>query len=253
MDGPTMPREFALPTSLRLELDAQRMHASVPTAPSESSVLAAALARLPDFFDLSACAIVAVIVFPTMFFPGLSPVMGALASLSVCGLAMAAGLAAAPVWAVIRRRHGLGVTLTAAYFLLGAAMASAAFLPGRATVGVAGLWMLAASRLAVGLALGGTRQDRRRGGEIAEMGLAVLLGVALTAALFAALAASLQPPDFVAWGWRYPFVMGPALNIVALFARLRLVAAAPTGWPGDRGRLRLASLTVSSQARPLGR
>jgi hypothetical protein len=45
------------------------------------------------------------------------------------------------------------------------------------------------------------------------------------------LAASLQPPDFVAWGWRYPFMMGPALNIVALFARLRLVAVEPAGWP----------------------
>lgn len=248
-----MPPDFALPTSLRLELDAQRMHAPEPAAPPDSSVLAAALARLPGFFDLSACAIVAVMVFPTMFFPGLSRVLGALASLAVCGLAVAAGYAAAPVWAVIRRRHGLGVTLTAAYFLLGAATASAGFLPGRATVGVAALGMLAASRLAVGLALGGTRQGRRRGGEMAKTGLAAFLGLSLTAALFAALAASLQPPDFVAWGWRYPFVMGPALNIVALFARLRLVAADPTGWPGDRGRPRLASLTVNSQTRPSGR
>ena len=247
-----MLRDFALPTSLRLELDAQRMHAPEPTAPRDSSPLAAALARLPGFYDLSACAIVAVMVFPTMYLPGLSPVLGALASLSVCSLAVAAGYAAAAVWAVIRCRHGLGVTLTAAYFLLGAATASAAFLPDRATVGIAAFGMLAASRLAVGLALGGTRQGRRRGGERAKTGLPVLLALALTAALFAALAASLQPPDFIAWGWRYPFVMGPALNIVALFTRLRLVAADPAGWPGDR-RLRLASLTVNSQARPSAR
>jgi MFS family permease len=226
-----MPREFALPTSLRLELDAQRMHAPEPTASPDRSVLAAALARLPGFCDLSACAIVAVMVFPTMFFPGLSPILGALASLSVCSLAVAAGYAAAPAWAVIRRRHGLGVTLTAAYFLLGAATASVAFLPGRATVGVAAIAMLAASRLALGLALGGTRQGRRRGGEMAKTGLTVFLALALTATLFAVLAASLQPPDFVAWGWRYPFMMGPALNIVALFARLRLVAVEPAGWP----------------------
>jgi MFS family permease len=248
-----MQRDFALPTSMRLELDAQRMHAPEWTAPPDRSDLAAAIARLPGFCDLSACTIVAVIVFPTMFFPGLSPVFGALASLSVCGLAVAAGYTAAPLWAVIRRRHGLGVTLTAAYFLLGAATASAAFLPGRATVGAAALGMLAASRLALGLALGGTRQGRRRSGEMAKTGLAVLLALALTAGLFAALAASLQPPDFVAWGWRYPFVMGPALNIVALFARLRLVAADPAGWPSDRGRLRLASLAVDPQTRPLGR
>jgi MFS family permease len=248
-----MPREFALPTSLRLELDAQRMHAPKVPASPDSSVLAAALASLPAVFDLSASVIVAVLVFPNMFFPGLSPVVGALASLSVCGLSVAAGYVAAPVWAVIRRRHGLGVTLTAAYFLLGAAMASAAFLPGRATVGLAALGMLAASRLAMGLALGGTRQGRRRGGDRAKTGLGVLLGIALTVALFTALAESLQPPDFVAWGWRYPFMMGPALNIVALFARLRLVAAGPAGWPGDRGGPRLTSLTVSPHGRPTGR
>ncbi len=247
-----MPRDFALPTSLRLELDARRMHARGPTAPPDSFVLAAALARLPGFCDLSACAIVAVIVFPTMFFPELSPVLGALASLSVCGLAVAAGYAAAPMWVVIRRRHGLGVTLTAAYFLLGAATASAAFVPGRATVGLAALGMVVASRLAVGLALGGTRQGRRRGDGMAKTGLVVLLALALTAGLFAALAASLQPPDFVAWGWRYPFVIAPALNIVALFARLRLVAADPAGWPGDGGRLHIASPTVNPQTRPSG-
>ena len=36
--------------------------------------------------------------------------------------------------------------------------------------------------------------------------------------------ALLTPEDFLSWGWRYPFFVALAVNVVALFARLRLVA-----------------------------
>src|SRR3546814_19068024 len=45
----------------------------------------------------------------------------------------------------------------------------------------------------------------------------------LAAALFAFLYASLKEADFYDWGWRYPFYVAFAINVVALFARLRLV------------------------------
>ncbi|HEX7156387.1 MAG TPA: MFS transporter, partial [Burkholderiaceae bacterium] len=35
--------------------------------------------------------------------------------------------------------------------------------------------------------------------------------------------ASLGSDDFLSWGWRYPFFVALAINVVALFARLRLV------------------------------
>jgi MFS family permease len=44
------------------------------------------------------------------------------------------------------------------------------------------------------------------------------------AALFAYLWGSLAATDFLDWGWRYPFYVAFAINVVALFARLRLVA-----------------------------
>jgi MFS family permease len=36
--------------------------------------------------------------------------------------------------------------------------------------------------------------------------------------------AELKPDDFLEWGWRYPFYVAFAINVVALFARLRLVS-----------------------------
>src|SRR3546814_2419194 len=37
------------------------------------------------------------------------------------------------------------------------------------------------------------------------------------------LISALPAEDFLAWGWRYPFFVAFAINVVALFARLRIV------------------------------
>ncbi len=42
-------------------------------------------------------------------------------------------------------------------------------------------------------------------------------------ALFAFFMNALSPEDFLDWGWRYPFFVAFAINVVALFARLRIV------------------------------
>jgi MFS family permease len=50
------------------------------------------------------------------------------------------------------------------------------------------------------------------------------VGFAIAAGLFAYLLANLSGQDFLEWGWRYPFYVAFAINVVALFARLRLVS-----------------------------
>jgi len=56
------------------------------------------------------------------------------------------------------------------------------------------------------------------------------IGFALASILFGYFVANLSSEDFLSWGWRYPFFVAFAINVVALFARLRLVA---TGEFGD--------------------
>jgi MFS family permease len=50
------------------------------------------------------------------------------------------------------------------------------------------------------------------------------LGLLVATGLFAYFLAILSTEDFLTWGWRYPFFVVLAINVVALFARLRLVA-----------------------------
>ena len=49
------------------------------------------------------------------------------------------------------------------------------------------------------------------------------IGFMVASALFLFLHLTLTQADFLEWGWRYPFFVAFAINVVALFARLRLV------------------------------
>jgi len=59
----------------------------------------------------------------------------------------------------------------------------------------------------------------------------------LACSLFAFFVANLTSEDFLSWGWRYPFFVAFAINVVALFARLRLVLTSEFGTLLNRSEL----------------
>jgi MFS family permease len=92
-------------------------------------------------------------------------------------------------------------------------------------------------RIGQGIALGGSwdglpsllalNAPRERRGWYAMLGqLGAPVGLMLATGLFAFLLYSVSSQDFLDWGWRYPFYVAFAINVVALFARLRLVSTA---------------------------
>jgi MFS family permease len=50
------------------------------------------------------------------------------------------------------------------------------------------------------------------------------LGLIMASGLFVYFVTRLSAQDFLDWGWRYPFCVAFAINVVALFARLRIVS-----------------------------
>jgi MFS family permease len=72
------------------------------------------------------------------------------------------------------------------------------------------------------LALNAPRERRGWYSMIPQLGAP--LGLLVATALFAYFLSILSTADFLSWGWRYPFFVALAINVVALFARLRLVA-----------------------------
>jgi MFS family permease len=194
------------------------------------------IGRASEYFDFFVYGIASALVFPSIFFPFADRLTGTLYAFAVFSLAFLARPFGTAISMMVQRRYGRQAKLAGALFLLGTATAGIAFLPGYERIGVAAIVLLAVLRIAQGLALGGSwdglpsllalSAPQNRRGWYAMLGqLGAPLGFAVAAALFAFLTSSLTSEDFLSWGWRYPFYVAFAINVVALFARLRLVAA----------------------------
>jgi MFS family permease len=192
------------------------------------------IGRTSEYFDYFVYGIASVLVFPAVFFPGASHLNGILYSFLIFSFAFISRPLGSVLFMALQRRFGRAAKLTVALFLLGTSTAGIAFLPGYADLGKTAIVLLACLRIGQGIALGGSwdglpsllalSAPQGRRGWYAMMGqLGAPLGFALAAGLYALLNTSLEPADFLSWGWRYPFFCAFAINVVALFARLRLV------------------------------
>jgi MFS family permease len=221
--------------SATLERDARLAHADDHAVDPGEIAVGVVIGRTSEFFDFFVYAIGSVLVFPRLFFPDFDPFTGTLYSFAIFSLAFVARPIGSFIFTAIDRRHGRGTKLTIALFLLGGSTAAISFLPGYARIGAEAIVFLALFRIGQGLALGGAwdglasllalnAPEHRRGWYAMMPQLGAPLGFILAGGLFAFLINSLPDADFLEWGWRYPFFVAFALNVVALFARLRLVA-----------------------------
>lgn len=192
------------------------------------------IGRTSEFFDFFVYAIASVIVFPKLVFPFVDALTGTLYSFAIFALAFVARPIGSVIFIAIDRAYGRGTKLTLALFLLGSATVALAFLPGYEQIGVYAIWLLAFFRILQGIALGGSwdglasllavnAPENRRGWYAMIPQLGAPLGLMVASGLFAYFAANLSAEDFFSWGWRYPFFVAFAINVVALFARLRIV------------------------------
>ena len=194
------------------------------------------IGRICQSFDLFVFGIGCVLAFPSVFFPFASHMDGIFYSFLLFALAFVARPLGSMFFVVLQRYFGVAAKLTIALFLLGMATAGTAFLPGYTSWGGYAIVVLAVLRFAQGFALGGSwnglaslaalkAPKDKRGWYAMLPQLADPIGFILAAALFAYIWAALTPQEFVDWGWRYPFFAAFAINIVSLFASLRMVVA----------------------------
>ncbi len=213
-------------------------HAHGGRAQSHTSVadmaVGVVIGRSSEFFDFFVYAIASVLVFPRVMFPFLDPLQGVLWSFALFALAFVARPFGTLIFMAVDRRFGRGVKLTAALFLLGCSTAGIAFMPNYALAGGYAILILAIMRIAQGIALGGTwdglasllamnAPEGQRGWYAMIPQIGAPVGLFVASALFIYLITGLSEQDFLDWGWRYPFFVAFAINVVALFARLRIV------------------------------
>lgn len=230
-----MSAQTAQPKSDSIEQDARRINARHGTVNPGEIAIGVIIGRTSEFFDFFVYAIASVLVFPALVFPYVDVVTGVTYSFAVFALAYVARPFGSWLFMTIDRRHGRGVKLTIALFLLGGSTMSVAFIPSYDRIGWGAVVALCVLRVGQGLALGGTwdglssllalnAPKDRRGWYAMIPQLGAPLGLLVASGLFAFFQASLSTVDFLDWGWRYPFFVAFAINVVALFARLRIVA-----------------------------
>ena len=192
------------------------------------------IGRASEYFDYFVYGIASVLVFPFIFFPFETRLDGTLWSFALFALAFIARPIGSIVFFDIQRRWGRSTKLTLALFVLGTSTVGIAFLPGYGALGYMAIVLLALFRVGQGIALGGSwdglpsllalSAPPNRRGWYAMLGqLGAPVGFMIASALYLLLVATLSQEDFLSWGWRYPFFCAFAINVVALFARLRLV------------------------------
>ena len=202
-------------------------------APGEIAI-GVVIGRASEHFDFFVFGIACVLVFPGVFFPFASTLEGMLYGFAIFSMAFVARPFGTALFMTIQRVWGRSVKLTTSLFLLGTATAGIAFLPSYESLGGTAIFLLAMFRILQGVALGGSwdglpsllvlnapREKRSWYAMIGQLGAP--LGFLVANLLFFYLINSVNAEDFQAWAWRYPFFVAFAINVVALFARLRLV------------------------------
>ena len=192
------------------------------------------IGRTSEFFDFFVYAIASVLVFPKVMFPFAAPLEALLWSFAIFALGFVSRPLGTLIFMAIDRRWGRGAKLTLALFLLGCSTAGIAFTPDYSVAGVYEILILTMMRISQGIAVGGTWDglasllamnvsENERGWYAMIPQLGAPLGLFVASALFVYLVTVLPEGDFLGWGWRYPFFVAFAINVVALFARLRIV------------------------------
>jgi len=209
-------------------------------APSTDSVapgdiaVGVVIGRASEYFDFFVFGIASVLVFPSVFFPFVDRLQGTLYAFVLFSLAFVVRPLGTVAGMWLQRRFGRSAKLSLALLLLGCATAGMALLPSYQVLGASAIILLALCRIGQGLALGGSwdglpsllalNAPEARRGWYAMLGqLGAPLGFLIACSLFAYLWGHLSSQEFLDWGWRYAFFAAFAINVVALFARLRLV------------------------------
>src|SRR5512138_2910509 len=186
-----------------------------------------------EYFDFYIYATAAVLVFPTLFFPSEDPTSATLQSFATFALAFFARPVGSALFGHFGDRIGRKTTLVAALLTMGLSTVAIGALPTYDTIGLAAPALLALCRFGQGLGLGGEwggavllATENAPPGKRAWYGMFPQLGAPIgficSTGIFVLLTELLTDRQFMAWGWRIPFLASTALVFVGLYVRLRL-------------------------------
>lgn len=182
-----------------------------------------------EFYDFTLYGLTAVI-FSQLFFPSTTPLVGLLAAFATFGVAFVVrplgGLFFGALGDRIGRRKVLAITLLS----IGGATAAMGLLPGYTQIGAWAPALLLLCRLVQGFSAGGESVGAPsfvfEHAPVDRRGLWLNITIAATAlpsvvagTMILILSASMPDEDFIAWGWRIPFLLALPLALFGVWIR----------------------------------
>ncbi|HEY0626583.1 MAG TPA: MFS transporter [Allosphingosinicella sp.] len=186
-----------------------------------------------EWYDFFLYGSAAALVFNKLFFPSYDPLTGTLLSFATYAL----GFVARPVGGIVFGHYGDRIgrkrLLMLSLILMGVATVLIGCLPTYAQIGIWAPILLILLRLVQGFAVGGEwggavlmaaeHGDAGRRGFWASWPQAgVAAGSLLSAGILALMSQMQSETDFLAWGWRVPFLLSALLVVVGWYIRNRV-------------------------------
>jgi MFS transporter, MHS family, shikimate and dehydroshikimate transport protein len=216
--------------ALRVEQHQAQYRQSVKVA------LASLIGTSIEWYDFFLYGTAAALVFNKLFFPTFDPLVGTIAAFAT----FAVGFIARPIGGIVFGHYGDRIgrknMLYLTLLIMGLATAIIGLLPTYATIGVGAPLLLVAMRLVQGFGLGGEwggavlmavehAPPNQRGFYGSWPQIGAYIGLLLSTLVFRYVS-RMPEGDFLAWGWRVPFLLSFVLVLVGLWIRMK-VAESP--------------------------
>ena len=209
--------------------------------PRSRIVVASMIGTTIEFYDFYIYATAAVSVFPLIFFPKSDSGAALLASMATFGVAFVARPVGSVIFGHFGDRIGRKATLVGSLLTMGIATFLIGLLPTFMQIGLLAPVLLTILRFCQGLGLGGewsgaallvteTAKEGKRAWAAMWPQLGAPFGFMLANSFFLLLtiifnynsAQAQLESDFLAWGWRIPFLVSILMVAVGLYVRLKL-------------------------------
>ncbi|WP_205874229.1 MFS transporter [Mycobacterium camsae] len=197
--------------------------------------LACLVGSTVEYYDFFIYGTAAALVFPTVFYPQLSPTMATVASMGTFATAFLSRPLGAVVFGHFGDRLGRKRTLVATLLIMALSTVTVGLVPPTATVGGAAPLILVALRLLQGFAVGGEwagsallSAETAPPGKRGRYGMFTVIGggiaLVLTSLTFLGVNFTIgaRSSAFMSWGWRIPFLFSGVLIAIALYVRLNI-------------------------------
>jgi len=215
------------------DVTAKQQPAKLPTRSMRRIVAASLFGTALETYDIYLYGTAAALVFAPLFFPAGDNNVALLLSISTFAISFIARPIGAIVFGHFGDRIGRKKMLYITLLLMGASTMAIGLLP---TYEVAGLWaplLLCILRFAQGFGFAGeysgavlmlveSAPAEKRGFYAGINNVGPVFGFVLSAGAFLLVGNSMSEQDFLAWGWRLPFLASVILLGIGVFVRTRL-------------------------------